>query len=510
MKRNDIDRQIERSSLGSDSVRRLRARTPPEVTASILQRAAELSSGRFSGPARNSGNENAYEVKQNLEEGTVEMIEAPLPDQGVIFWPVATGDSTTVVVDDTHVLQVDLHDMAKADDTDATVAAVVDRLAETLPTTDDDQPYLATFALTHADMDHVLGFEDLLNKVHIGEIWATPRMWREYLDEGIELPCRDAQAFHDECVRRVEATLLAVADGREPESGDRILVVGYDTDESEHAYSELPEKYLTGPGKAVSSLDGDDVSYRFEAFIHAPFADDCADERNETSLAMQITLRTEGCSDGHLLLLGDLAYETIAKVFRYSEEHGRPERLIWDVLLAPHHCSKRAMYVTEDGDEVLKQDLLDLLEEHASEDATVVASSDPFRSSDPAGANPPHLKARARYEEIVPAEDGFICTGEYPEADSPSPLVFTMITDGLRRLEPVSADSGAEGGTRALKAAAGLAAAGLVFELARSVIRSRRRSGEIPARPTGPDQIRQIIDRDRGRDGRPQQLVGFG
>lgn len=439
------------------------------------------------------------------------MIEAPLPDQGVILWPVGTGDSTTVVVNDTHVLQVDLHDMAKADDSDSTVAAVTDRLAETLPKGPDDRPYLATFALTHADKDHILGFEDLLGKVHIGEIWATPRMWREYLDEGVDLPCPDAQAFHDECVRRVETTLEAAAEGREPESGDRILVVGYDTDESEHAYSELPEKYLTGPGKTVSSLDGEDLGDRFEAFIHAPFADDCAAERNETSLAMQVTLRTDGCPDGHLLLLGDLAYETIAKVFRYSEGHGRPERLTWDVLLAPHHCSKRAMYVTEGDEEVLKQDLLDFLEEHASDDATIVASSDPFRTSDPVGANPPHLKARARYEEIVSSDEGFICTGEYPDVDSPMPLVFTMTTDGLRRLEPVITDDLAtEAETRALKAAAGLVAAGLIFELARSVFKSRRRSGTIPGQPSGPDQIRKIIDRDRGRDARPQQVVGFG
>lgn len=39
-----------------------------------------------------------------------------LPIRGAVFWPVGTGDSTTVVVDETVVLQVDLHDMAKADD----------------------------------------------------------------------------------------------------------------------------------------------------------------------------------------------------------------------------------------------------------------------------------------------------------------------------------------------------------------------------------------------------------
>ena len=40
------------------------------------------------------------------------------------------------------------------------------------------------FALTHAYKDHCLGFADLLSKVRIDELWATPRLWREYNDPG--------------------------------------------------------------------------------------------------------------------------------------------------------------------------------------------------------------------------------------------------------------------------------------------------------------------------------------
>jgi hypothetical protein len=38
-----------------------------------------------------------------------------LPERGVVFWPVGTGDSTTVVVDEEHVLQIDLRDFAAAE-----------------------------------------------------------------------------------------------------------------------------------------------------------------------------------------------------------------------------------------------------------------------------------------------------------------------------------------------------------------------------------------------------------
>jgi hypothetical protein len=31
------------------------------------------------------------------------------PERGVIVWPVGTGDSTTVVLDDEHWIQIDIH-----------------------------------------------------------------------------------------------------------------------------------------------------------------------------------------------------------------------------------------------------------------------------------------------------------------------------------------------------------------------------------------------------------------
>jgi hypothetical protein len=88
-----------------------------------------------------------------------------LTPRGVVFWPVGTGDSTTIVVDDEIVMQVDLHDMDKADDDANPEVPVIDRLVEALPTGEDGRPYLAVFALTHADLDHCQRFEDLLSKL---------------------------------------------------------------------------------------------------------------------------------------------------------------------------------------------------------------------------------------------------------------------------------------------------------------------------------------------------------
>ncbi|MGO9334451.1 MAG: hypothetical protein ACLQCU_10460 [Acidimicrobiales bacterium] len=429
------------------------------------------------------------------------MTSTQLPDQGLVFWPVGTGDSTTIVIDDEHVVQVDLHDMATADDDGAIVVAVVDRLVEVLPERD-GEPYLAAFILTHADMDHCLGFADLLDKVTIGELWATPRLWREYTENDVPL-CPDAEAFHKEAKRRVAATERAIADGHVPASGDRIRVVGYDTDHDKHAYDELPDEYLTYPGDAVTTIDGEDLSDRFEAFIHAPFKDDCAAERNDTSLALQVTLKDTDGNEGHILLLGDLAHETIKKIFEYSEYAERPERLTWEVLLAPHHCSKKVMYVVEDGTEVLKQEVLDLLERHTAGSSVVVVSSAEFPESNKTGDNPPHLLAQARYEEIA---DDVICTGEYPEADAPRPIVFAIGDDGFVLLD--IEDSTTEAVNKAAAVGGALAAGGILAALAATVIahRRRRQAGQ----SGGLGQVRQAVTTARGDEAAPQQAVGFG
>jgi beta-lactamase superfamily II metal-dependent hydrolase len=449
------------------------------------------------------------------------------PERGVVFWPVGTGDSTTVVVNDEQVLQVDLHDMASADEEDAVVVPVVDRLVEVLPTRD-GEPYLAVFALTHADADHCLGFAELLDRVQIGELWATPRLWREYLEDEVEL-CEDAQAFQAEAERRVTATLAAVDRGAEPASGDRIRIIGYDVDRDTHPYAQLPDEYFTYPGETIALLDGEDMSAVFEAFVHAPFKDDCAAARNDTSLAMQLTLRDgdgEDVTAGHVLLFGDLGYATIRRIFDRTAPQ-RPERLAWDVLLAPHHCSKKVMYTTSPtGEEELHRDLLDDLEQHAGDGARIVASSRLIPASNQPGDNPPHAKAKARYEEIV--ADPLLCTAEYPSIEDPRPIVFGLVAgEGLVLVpiedleEDLSEGLAAAGqGDRATPLAPRsrarlLATLGLASAIGVGVALARRPGVSRPADvaredASGLSRAQQAVQDARGTDAAPAVPVGFG
>ena len=89
------------------------------------------------------------------------MQRTDLPDQGLVFWPVGAGDSTTVLVNRDILIQVDLNHLEAADSDDDPRWPVVDELVECLPLLN-GRRYLAAFVATHADKDHCQGFKELL------------------------------------------------------------------------------------------------------------------------------------------------------------------------------------------------------------------------------------------------------------------------------------------------------------------------------------------------------------
>ncbi len=366
-----------------------------------------------------------------------------LPDLGLVFWPVGCGDSSTIVVSDKVVVQVDLRHLECANDEDDPHCPVIDELEELLPKRD-DKPYLAVFVLTHPDEDHCKGFADLLDRVTIGELWFTPRVFREFNKD----LCDDAKAFKTEALRRVKQTIQS--EGK-AESGDRVRIVGYDDLLQEDDYKGFPMDRLTIPGNEITELDGGDYSDSFRAFIHAPFKDDSFDDRNNASLGMQVTLK-DGDGEFTALLLGDLAYPTLSRILDRSEIAD----LTWNVLLAPHHCSKSVMYWQDKEEEqaTLKRDLLNRLENAVASPGYVVSSSEPVPARNESGDNPPHAKAKARYEEIVP--DEFLCTQERPNEASPEPIVFEL-DKGAVSLRPTKGSS--EAGSRSVDLRAAVAGA---------------------------------------------------
>ncbi len=350
-----------------------------------------------------------------------------LPDKkAVIFWPVGTGDSTTLVLKPGEiVMQIDLRHLAKADDPEEPEWPIIDHLIRILPKRN-GKPYLALFVLTHPDQDHIQGFAELLRKVDIGELWHTPKIFRDQTDE--ESLCDDAKAFRKEVHRRRKAIL---DNPNNVKSGDRLRVVGHDDILGEDDYKRLPDSCKSRPGEKVSMVDGVNLSGDFQAFIHAPFKDDQAKDKNNTSLSLNVVL-WEGQKCGQFFFFGDREYPTIKQIFETTEEHKNTPYLYWDVMLSAHHCSKGVMYWQDEGEtqEEFKQDIMDYFEKYARKGTGYIVSSSHAAFTDDDGANPPHKKARGRYEKIV-KPGHFICTHEYPDKKKPEPLIFTIGSDGF-------------------------------------------------------------------------------
>ena len=352
-----------------------------------------------------------------------------LPARAFVFWPVGGGDSTTVKVNANVFMQIDIHHPG---DDGSEYNAVIDSLMEILPEIEPGVRYLAVFVLTHAHQDHCKGFDLFMDKVaagelRIGELWFSPRIFRDAADRG-ETLSEDAQAFTDEAIRR---TKQVCEQGEETPSGDRVRVIGSDDVLDEDEYKDLPDRFKSRPGDVITVLDGahfDETEFR--AFLHAPFGDDSEGERNDTSVAMQITVG-EGAGRGRLMVFGDLEAASVRRIFEYSQA----DDVAWDVFLAPHHCSRSALFINVEGDYVLQDDVVLAISDAASEPAWVVASSTGDFTDEP-GSYPPHTMAREQYEALAPS--GFLCTAEYPASATDDPIVFAVTEDGIADVSAVS------------------------------------------------------------------------
>ncbi len=366
-----------------------------------------------------------------------------LPGVGLVAWYVGAGGSLTLLTGEEGdgaelIVQVDLNHLSAGDDDDDPHVPIVSQLVEILPGVD-GRPYLAAFVLTHPDQDHCRGFKTLLEDedVLIGELWMTPRIFDEYKAD----LCDDATAFREEADRR----LAVLADG-EASSGDRLRVVGRDELFELDQLKDLPEEARSPIESTTTSVDGWDLEGAFCAGFHGlPDVDEDTD-RNDTSLVMRVTLESGGCEQ-RILFLGDLAHGSLGSILDGTED----DELDFDVLIAPHHCSKRALF-DDDGNAV--DSVVDGLSDKATDEAWLVASSSPIPASDSKGADPPHRKAWDKYEEIFGA-DRRVCTGEHGSEDDPDPVVFAVGDDDCGYAKP----SGAAAAALAASALIGAAAA---------------------------------------------------
>ncbi len=354
------------------------------------------------------------------------MSEWQLPEFGVVSWPVGNGDATTVVIDSETILQVDINHRAAADDDDDDRVPVVDRLVETLPRGDDDTPRLAVLAITHHDEDHCSGFERLIEEASVEELWVTLRSFVEVDEDDLT---DVGEAVYEEACRRRDAEIEAAAAGSRAASGDRLRIIGNADLLEADDWKDFPSELLSSAGQVVPTINDLDRSDDIAVFVHTPFRSDTEDgSRNSSSMGIQVDLRRDGETRQRLLLLGDLEHEQIEAFVAKTEAAGNDDHLWWDLLLAPHHCSRNAIR-RKDGDDWVDADAAENLGRYTANDAVVVVSARSFDDISDDDTDPPHADARDVYEKMVGVEAVFY-TSDCADGSDSDPLVVTWDDDG--------------------------------------------------------------------------------
>lgn len=189
---------------------------------------------------------------------------------------------------------------------------------------------------------------------------------------------------------------------------------------------------ITDAGRIAPEFNLKDHGVEF--FVHSPFAtrlnENEVEDRNSDSIIMQATFEHGGIKT-KVILAADTPHENLSEIVSVTKHHGNNERLEWDVIKLPHHCSYLSLGPDKGEDETEPvPEVAWLYEEQGQEGGIIVSSSKPIPkkgSDQDKNSDPPHRQAANYYRKRTDALDGeFMVTMEHPKEDKPAPLVIDI------------------------------------------------------------------------------------
>jgi len=330
---------------------------------------------------------------------------------------VDNGDMTLVEFESGRMVLVDCNIRADADDPDNDTPDVAKQLRDRLDRDDKDRLFVDAFLLTHPDADHIRGLKNHFHlgepdawskrndKIIIREMWSSPIVFRRASKNHVL--CDDANAWASEARRRVKK----FRDGHTIGDGNRILILGEDiagkTDDLGAILIKADETFSKICGVFDTS---------FQSRLLAPLIakDDEEEEeitKNNSSVIMRLDLKVGAVTRGRYLLGGDADVGVWERI--WDKNKSAKERLEYDVLIAPHHCSWHCLSYdswSDMGEKVkVSQDARSALGQ-ARAGALVISSSKRVTDDD---SDPPCIRAKREYEDILkPGKGEFRCVAD--------------------------------------------------------------------------------------------------
>lgn len=341
----------------------------------------------------------------------------------VTFYPLGNAESLLITLENGRRLLFDYANVRNVDDdTDVRIDLEEALRGELKAATRD---YFDVVAFTHLDDDHICKATEFFHLDHkkeyqgdgriiIRTLWVPAAVIIEEACDG-EAAIIQAEARH----RLRQGSGIRVF-SRPKKLEDWLKKQGLTIAAREHL--------ITDAGQCVPGYDL--ASEGVEFFVHSPFASRLADgtlvDRNTDALVMQARFRSQGV-ETNFLITSDLPWDALAAMVQVTQYHHNEDRLQWDVVDIPHHCSYLSL-APEKGKDKTKpvDDIAWLYEEQGQTAGVLISSSKPIPTNDDDN-QPPHRQAANYYKDCAASIGGeFLVTMDHPSKTAPEPLVITF------------------------------------------------------------------------------------
>ena len=356
----------------------------------------------------------------------------------ISFYPVGNGDTEQIVLTNERRILFDFCHRQKVEDDDTPEMDLKARLKDELKAAKRD--YFDVVAFTHADRDHIQGSTEFFWLQHAGKYQGSDRIKIRELWMPAAMLLEEAERD-----QKSEEFIILRQEGRHRLlEGRDIRVFSKPETLMDWLIPRLRERGLppnardhlfVDAGKLVPgfSLDGDGVEF----FCHSPFIKHCDGDgdiiRNSAALVFNVRF-VIGQMVYDFLEVGDATWEDLEDIVRTTRFHKNDDRLRWDLLNIPHHCSYLGLSDEKGDTETEPKPLVKELLLAGKLDANIVSCSNPIPDDKEAyeQMQPPHIQARNAYERYRREVGGrkFLVTMEEPNARRPEPIVFEVGPQG--------------------------------------------------------------------------------
>jgi hypothetical protein len=356
----------------------------------------------------------------------------------IIFYPVGNGDTSQIILNKGRRILFDFCHRKKAEGEETPEIDLKKRLKDELDAAGRD--YFDVVAFTHADADHIQGCTEFFElqqaskyqgegRIKIKQLWVPAAIAMENASndqQSDEFVILRQEARH----RLLEGKDILIF-SRPQELIDWLVPKLKARGEAASARDHL----FIDAGTLVPgfSLTGDGAEF----FCHSPFIKHYENGdfiRNSAALVFNVRLLA-GVSTFDYLEVGDAHWEDLEDIVSITKWHKNDDRLAWDLINIPHHCSYKSLSDEKGSSETEPKPLVKELLLAGKPDSYIVSCSKPVVDVKESyeQIQPPHIQARKAYNRYLKEVQGrkFLVTMEEPNANKPEPIVFDITAGGV-------------------------------------------------------------------------------